>query len=113
MIGGNTTAVIERASGFEQNSIGESVPAWTAVGSLTGWLDLMSGGSGPGYAAYSAPIAESTHVFLADYDAVIAAAAVQTCRATINGQRYDVQLIDDPMGMHQHLELYLKYTGGQ
>lgn len=116
MIGGNTTAAIERASGFKRNSIGESVPAWVPVGTLTGWLDLMSGsgnGYGPAYITYSAPIAESSHVFLAGYDATIAAAAGQTCRATINGQRYDVLLIDDPMGMHRQLEIYLKYTGGQ
>lgn len=113
MIGGNTEAVIERASGFERNSIGESVQSWASVGAIIGWLDLMSGGNGPDYTAYNAPIAESSHVFLSDYNAAIAAASTQTCRATINGRRYDVLLIDDPMGMHQHLELYLKYTGGQ
>lgn len=115
MIGGNTTALIERMTA-PRNEIGESVPAWTAVGTLTGWLDLMSGGGngyGPSYVTYSAPIAESSHVFLADYDATIAVAAGQTCRAIIDGQRYDVLLIDDPMGMHRQLELYLKYTGGQ
>lgn len=116
MIGGNTTAIIERASGFERNGIGESVQAWEQVGTLIGWLDLMSGsgnGYGPSYTAYSAPIAESSHVFLADYNATIAAASTQTCRTIINGQRFDVLLIDDPMGMHRQLEIYLKYTGGQ
>lgn len=113
MIGGNTTAKIERAGGYAKNEIGESVPAWTEVGELLGWLDLMSGEGGPNYGVYSAPIAESTHVFVADYDAVIAAVKGQTCRAIIDGQRYDVQLIDDPMGMHRQLELYLKHTGGQ
>ena len=83
------------------------------MGKLNGWLDLMSSGNGPAFATYSAPIAESTHVFLSDYDATVAAAAGQACRATINGQRYAVQLIDDPMGLHQQLEIYLKHTGGQ
>lgn len=113
MIGGNTTAQIERMADAVKNEIGETVPGWAPVGLLTGWLDLMSGAAGPAYTTYSAPIAESTHVLLADYDATVAAAAGQTCRATINGQRYAVQLIDDPMGMHQQLEIYLKHTGGQ
>lgn len=112
MIGGNTTALIERSVGVP-NAIGESTQTWEPVGTLTGWLDLMGSGSGPGYITYSAPIVESTHVYLADYDATIAAARYETCRAIIDGQRYAVQLIDDPMGMHRQLELYLQHTGGQ
>lgn len=113
MIGGNTLALIECAGVPVMNEIGESVPGWSEVGQLRGWLDLMSSGNGPNYATYSAPIAESTHIFLADYDAAIAAAKGMTCRAVIVGQTYDVQLIDDPMGMHRQLEIYLKHTGGQ
>ena len=26
---------------------------------------------------------------------------------------YEILLIDDPMHMHEHLEIYLKYIGGQ
>lgn len=111
-IGGNTTAVIERSIG-SKNAIGESAQTWESVGELPGWLDLMGSGNGPAYTTYSAAIAESTHVFLADYDATIAAAKHQTCRAIIEGQRYAVQLIDDPMNKHRQLELYLKHTGGQ
>lgn len=113
MIGGNTTARIERAT-VARNEIGESVPeSWSLVGELTGWKDLMSSGSGPAYMTYSAEIAESTDVFLADYDATIAAAKHDTCRAIIDGQRYAVLLIDDPMELHRQLEIYLKHTGGQ
>ena len=113
MIGGNITARIERVDENARNEIGESVPAWIEVGELLGWLDLMSGEGGPNYGVYSAPIAESTHVFVADYDAVIAALGGQTCRAIIGGARYAVQLIDDPMGMHRQLEIYVRHTGGQ
>lgn len=111
-IGGNTTAMIER-SVASKNAIGESVQTWEPVGDLLGWLDLVSSGSGPVYSTYSAAIAESTDLFLADYDATIAAAKHETCRATIDGQRYAVQLIDDPMNKHRQLEIYLKHTGGQ
>lgn len=112
MIGGNTTAWIECSVGVK-NDIGESRQVWEPVGKLTGWLDLMGSGNGPIYTTYSAAIAESTHLFLADYDATIAAAKHKTCRAMVNGQYYAVQLIDDPMDMHRQLEIYLKHTGGQ
>ena len=49
MIGGNTTALIERMADAVKNEIGETVPGWAPVGLLTGWLDLMSGGAGPAY----------------------------------------------------------------
>ena len=109
-IGGNTPAMFERAT-TTKNSIGEDVQTWEPVGSLTGWLDPQTGGVG--YTAYNAPIVEASHVFLADYNATIAAASAETCRAVIGGKRYDVLLIDDPMGLHEQLEVYLKYTGGQ
>lgn len=122
MIEGNTLLRFERAK-TEKNEIGADVPTWLPVGELTGWLDLRSEASHLGYTAYNAPIAESTHVFLADYDATIAAAKCEGCRAVDvittpdgqrhDGDRYDVQLIDDPMRMHRQLEIYLKLTGGQ
>lgn len=122
MIGGNTVLRFE-SSTTSSNTIGEPVLAWSPVGELTGWLDLRSETGHLGYTAYNAPIAESTHVFLADYDATIAAAKCEGCRAIEviitpdgqrhDGQRYDVQMIDDPMRIHRQLEIYLKHTGGQ
>lgn len=37
----------------------------------------------------------------------------ETSRLLIDGERYDIMLIDDPMGLHQHLEIHLEYLGGQ
>lgn len=122
MIGGNTVLRLERST-TTKSQIGEDVSTWSKVGELTGWLDLRSESGHLGYTTYNAPIAESTHVFLADYDATIAAAKTEGCRAVevietpegdrYDGDRYDVQLIDDPMRMHRQLEIYLKHTGGQ
>lgn len=122
MIGGNTLLRFESAT-TSSNAIGEPVLDWSAVGELIGWLDLRSETGQLGYTTYNAPIAESTHVFLTDYDATIAAAKCEGCRAVEiiatpdgqrhDGDRYDVQLIDDPMRMHRQLEIYLKLTGGQ
>lgn len=36
----------------------------------------------------------------------------ENARIIINGVIYDILLIDNPMGMNEHLEIYLKYIGG-
>lgn len=108
MIGGNTTAEIQ-TSITEKNEIGEAVKVWQTVDTIKGFLDLSSGDSK--YTTYDAKIQESTHVFLADWKALPAGA--EKSRLVVNGAAYDVMLIDDPMGLHRHLEIYLKYTGGQ
>ena len=108
MIGGNTTAIIQTST-ITENSIGEQIREWADVHSLVGFLDQMSGDSR--YTTYNAKIQESTHVFMSDY--VELGVKAEECRMVVNGEIYDVTLIDDPMGLHQHLEIYLKYTGGQ
>lgn len=110
MIGGNTTAEIQ-TSITEENEIGEAVKAWQTVDTIKGFLDLSSGDSK--YTTYDAKIQESTHVFLADWKALPASVRSENSRLVVNGAAYDVMLIDDPMGLHRHLEIYLKYTGGQ
>lgn len=110
MIGGNTTAIIQ-VNTTTKNEIGESIKAWTDVQSIKGWLDLSAGDSK--YTTYNAKMQESTHIFIADYVALDASINAENSRMIVNGGRYDVMLIDDPMGMHKQLEIYLKYTGGQ
>lgn len=109
-IRGNTKATFQ-ISAIEHNAIGEAVKQWTDVQTLTGWLDLASGDSH--YTAYSAKVQESTHLFLADYVPLDERIKPETARMVIGGSVYDVTLIDDPMGLHIHFEIYLKYTGGR
>lgn len=109
-IGGNTTGTLQTAA-FSVNSIGEQVPTWKDVLQLEGWLDLMNGSAG--YTAYNAKIQESTHVFLCDYEELPQGIDAETARMIIAGKVYDVTYIDNPMELHEHLEIYLKYTGGQ
>lgn len=111
MIGGNVTAIIQAYSDVTANAIGETVPNWQNVQTLRGWLDLSSGESR--YNTYTAKIQESTHIFLCDYVPLHASIKAEQSRMLINGKRYDIMLIDNPMGMNQHYEIYLKYTGGQ
>lgn len=37
----------------------------------------------------------------------------ENARMVVNGKVYEILLIDDPMELHQHLEIFLRYVGGQ
>lgn len=107
-IGGNVTAEIQTCT-VTRNEIGERVPVWATVDTLTGWLDYSSGDSK--YSTFAAKLQESTHVFVADYKALSADIRTDNARMVVNGQPYDILLIDDPMELHYQLEIYLQRTG--
>jgi head-tail adaptor len=109
-IGGNTRAILQVKTTVK-NAIGEQVPDWQDVQTIKGWLDLASGNSG--YQAYSAKIQESTHFFVCDYVKLDKRITAENARMVVNGKRFDIMLIDNPMELNTQLEFYLKYTGGQ
>lgn len=136
MIGGNITALMQVNVPGQKNSIGEKVSDWFDVVQFKGWLDYQSGDSKR--SVYNAKIEESTHIFLCDFRSFKSLSAKwewnpfnflegiinleleqdvdvtsENARMIINGKLYDILLIDDPMNLHQHLEIYLKYAGGQ
>ena len=51
-------------------------------------------------------------MFLCDYREDYAALSEKGLSLEIGGKSYEVRLIDDPMGMHAHLETHLRYVGG-
>lgn len=108
-IGGNVQAVLQVKDTSTKNTIGERVTTWTDSMTVTGWLDLQAGDST--HTNFNAKLQESTHVFLCDYQSLGGVTSENT-RMVIQGQIYEILLIDDPMGMHYHLEIYLKYVGG-
>lgn len=108
--GGNIGAALQVKS-TSKNEIGESVATWETRHNLTGFLDLSSGDSK--YTSYNSKIQESTHVFLCDYTPLDSDITSENSRMVINGKRYDVMLIDNPMELNRHYEIYLKFTGGQ
>lgn len=128
MIGGNITVQLQ-VSTSGKNKIGEMVPTWHDVPvympgkeepGLFGFLDMQAGDSK--YTTFNAKIQESTHVFLCDFAPIPDTLEVngktirisaENTQIVANSQAYDVMLIDDPMGLHKHLEIFLKYTGGQ
>lgn len=111
MIGGNTTALFQIKSDTIKNEIGQKIIEWKDIQSITGFLDLSGGDSE--YTTFNAKLQESTHIFISDYVRLDASIKAENSRMLIDGGRYDVLLIDDPMGLHKQLEIYLKYTGGQ
>jgi head-tail adaptor len=111
-IGGNIKAIIQIYE-TTVNDIGEHVQTWVDVHTIKGWLDLSSGEAR--YTTYNAKIQESTHVFISDYVSLDSRITAETSQMVINGKRYDILLIDNPMemGTGSQLEFYLKFTGGQ
>lgn len=110
MIEGNKKAELQIKS-TTKNGIGENIKSWETIHTIKGWLDLSSGDSK--YITYNAKIQESTHMFLCDYFKLDEKVKAENSRMVIDDKRYDVMLIDDPMELHQHYEIYLKFTGGQ
>lgn len=110
MIGGNIDGVFQVKS-VTKNKIGEDEEKWEAVQLICGWLDLMSGDSK--YTSYYAKVQESTHIFVADYVDLNSCIASGNSRMVIGKGIYDVKYIDDPMEMHQQLEIYLTYIGDE
>lgn len=106
MIGGNIEAVLQQMTGSETNHLGEKVQSWTDIHTLWGWLDLSSGDS---KYTYDAKLQESTHIFITEYAPIDR--HTNGKRLVVNGMSYDVLLIDDPMGLHRQLEIYLKFVG--
>lgn len=121
-VGGNLQAFIQVKNTGAKNAIGEVVPGWETCLSVTGWLDLSTGDSK--HTNFNAKIQESTHIFLCDYQPLTGSITVdeqektvdatsENARMVINGLVYEILLIDNPMEMNEHLEIYLKFVGGQ
>lgn len=111
MIGGNISATIEKRQGVQVNTIGEREGMWIPVLTVKGFLDYISGDSH--YNNFNAKVQESTHIFLCDYiDVGELSISSENSRLIIGDKKFQVQLIDDPMNIHSHIEIYLKYSGG-
>lgn len=109
-IKGNIHAEIHTST-VTVNDIGENVPTWGKAAETDGILSLQNGDSK--YQNFNAKIEESTHVFLCEYSPEIYALADRNTRLICKGRFYDVLLIDNPDERNEHLEIYLRYVGGQ
>lgn len=109
-IGGNTNAQLQMKTGFIKNEIGEKIVKWETIHNLHGFLDYSSGEANN--ISYDAKVEESTHIFICDYVALDAKIKAENSRLIVNGAKYDITQIDNPMGLNYQLEISLKYTGG-
>lgn len=108
---GNIPFVIQKQGDSVKNSIGESEVTWIDAVSFIGVLGLQSGDSK--YSTYNAKIEESSHVMICDFNSDIETLADDNTRLICKGKMYDVLLIDNPDELNEHLEIYLRYVGGQ
>lgn len=105
-IGGNTDLILKTRK-QAKNEIGEEVTTWENYKTINGFIDFMSESTGRG--SFNSKIVESTHVFVCDY--VDIDKSVIDLMAYHNNKEYEITYIDDPMGLHYHLEIFLKYIG--
>ena len=105
-IGGNTDLILKIKS-QTKNEIGEKVTAWVDYKTIHGFIDFMSETTGRNN--YNSKIVESTHVFVCDY--VDIDKSEIELKAYHNNKEYEITYIDDPMGLHYQLEIFLKYIG--
>lgn len=136
-VGGNIQALLQVKSISAKNAIGEVTAQWVDCTSIKGWLDLSTGDSK--HTTFYAKVQESTHIFLCDFTnlknlstkwvwnpfnfltGVISQQNEQesvdvtsdNARMVIDGLVYEILLIDNPMNMNDHLEIYLRFIGGQ
>lgn len=114
MIGGNITVLFQIKDTGKKNAIGERETGWLDIGATQGFLDFSAGDSK--HEIFNAKIQESTHIFLCDYrlfKKLQGEVTPENARVLIDGKIYQIQLVDDPMNLHQHMEIYLKFVGGQ
>ena len=105
-IGGNTDLILKIKSQIE-NEIGEKVTSWVEYKTIHGFMDFMS--ESTGNTSFNSKIVESTHLFICDY--VDIGKSIVELKAFHNNKEYEITYIDDPMGLHYHLEIFLKYLG--
>ena len=105
-IGGNTDLILKIKSQVK-NEIGEEVTTWANYKTIHGFIDFMS--ESTGRASFNSKIVESTHVFICDY--VDIDKSITKLSAFHNNKEYEITYIDDPMNLHYHLEIFLKYIG--
>lgn len=89
----------------EDNGIGGYIETEGELFTVKGYLDLLTGDERTTYNAF---MEESTHIFLTDYRNDI---KKEYWIKDSTGKRYDITLVDDPVQLHDHLELYLKFVG--
>ncbi|EPY2274506.1 head-tail adaptor protein [Clostridium sporogenes] len=101
-----------RASSFsvmgitkKDNGIGGFMEEEGELFKVLGFLDLLSGDEANTNNAF---IQESSHILITDFREDI---NTKYWIVDSKNNKYDITLVDDPVSMHDHLEIYLKFMG--
>ncbi|CAG9359091.1 head-tail adaptor protein [Clostridium perfringens] len=93
----------------KDNGIGGKVEKENEVFKIQGFLDLAQGfGANGENSNLNSFLQESTHILITDYREDI---SNKNWIIDSKGNRYNIVLVDDPVSMHNHLEIYLKFVG--
>lgn len=87
------------------NGIGGFIEEDVKLFSIKGYLDWYTGQESD---AYNAVLQDTTHILLTDYRNDISTDYFVVDEAS---NRYDIILVDDPVTLNHHLEIYLKFIG--
>lgn len=109
MINGNLSAEIQTYKSV-RNAIGEQEKSWETVQTLRGFLDLMNGDCDS--EKLGSRLESSTHVFVCDFVPLSKGITAENSRMIIGGEVYEITLIDNPMSLGRHYEIFLKFSGG-
>lgn len=113
-IEGNTKAYVQvRDVGADQYGIDREYWKYAFPEPLSGLLDLTGNDTNR---TLMKRVEESDYVFLCDYFKPCAYGeklTTENSRLLIDGELYEVILYDDVMNMHEHMEIYLRFLGGQ
>ncbi|MCI9463374.1 MAG: hypothetical protein HFI48_05735 [Lachnospiraceae bacterium] len=112
-IGGNTDATVQIGM-VQLNDLGNEVTEWENAFPIKGFLDLANEGTNSHNLMHR--VEDADYIFLCNYFAPVVGKVKLTAensRLIIAGEVYEVKVYDDPMNLHEHMEIYLKYMGGQ
>lgn len=111
-IEGNTKAVVQirevEKDGYQADRV-----KWKDAIPVSGVLDLLDGGVN---LKMMSRTGEADYIFICDYFVPVyngEKLTAENSRFLNDGEVYEVKLFDDPMNLHEHLKIYLKYLGGQ
>lgn len=112
MIEGNVKAVIQVQEVIKTECQTDRTE-WKDAFTKEGVLDLLDAGTD---FKMMKRVEDSDYIFICDYFPIVyedKKLTAENSRILIDGEIYEVKLFDDVMHMHEHMEIYLKYLGGQ
>lgn len=98
---------VQEIKGQKPDGMGGLIDEWGPFKTVSGYLDLLTGTNEN--TLQNASVEDSTHILvIPDYTVGI---TDEMRVADSTGRIYEVTYADDPVGIHHHNEIYLKFGG--